>query len=858
MNEKILIVDDEEDILKYLNILLTEKGFRVKTASGGEEAIQILKSEPFEIIITDIRMPEMNGLDVMQQAKAIDEDIQVLILTGFATFKDAISALRNGGASDYLIKPLESADELFIALHRAFENRRLHIENKKLLSELKLAKTELENKVRERTQDLKQANRDLAESVKKLNCLFGISELRQKDQLSQDELIQGIIDLIPPAFQYPDICRVRVMLGSQVFETKGFEETSWKLTGAITVSNKTAGAADVCYLEEKPKQWQGPFQKEEVSLLNSVCERLGKIIEKKQADDALKKSYDELEQRVKERTEGLVAANNKLEWEMEAHKRAREGVLKSKNTLQSVFDGIPDPLMMFSQDMSVKMLNKAAKTYHQLPEGHEIAGDSCYDELLGNASYCEGCEIVPALAGRLPVSFERNGFKDRDKIEQVDIYPLKDGGSGGVIVRIADITEAKLIAKMKEENHLIEAANHAKTRFIANVSHELRSPLTAIIGFSNILQDGQHGSLNEKQKEYIDAIHQSGKHLLSLINDILDISKLEAGKMDFEPSPVPVREAMENSLLLIREKALKHNICLEVDIPSELNGLRIMADKRKFRQIMFNLLSNAVNFTPDQGTICVKMKQIEKAEYLPPGIRGTDQTLPFPSLLFSVEDTGVGIPPADCEKIFEEFYQSRNAVKSRFRGTGLGLSLTRHFVEMHGGKIWAANRENGAGIHFVLPLKSVSLEDQPEEKAAAGAIHIRDEDVLFAYLNMLIHSAQISSRSFTVCSLNTDQMVSKEKFSEIGEALQKEKREDDLLRIEGSGKIYLVLKDTDFSRAELTCRRLTQRINHVIDDGLNIRWNFATFPEHARTPETLLTKIGMLNPPGRTCGRCGI
>jgi hypothetical protein len=252
------------------------------------------------------------------------------------------------------------------------------------------------------------------------------------------------------------------------------------------------------------------------------------------------------------------------------------------------------------------------------------------------------------------------------------------------------------------------------------------------------------------------------------------------------------------------------------------------------------------------------MKQIENEEYpVIPGIRGTDQPLPFPSLFFSVEDTGIGIPPEDCEKIFEEFYQGRNAVKSRFRGTGLGLFLTRQFVEMHGGKIWAGNREKGAGIYFVLPLKSVSSEDQPNENAGL-AIDIRDEDVLFAYLNMLIHSAQISSRSFTVCSLNTDQMLSKEKFCKIGEALQKEKREDDLLRIEGSGQIYLVLKDTDFSRAKLTCNRLTQRITHVIDDGLNIRWNFASFPEHARTPETLLTKIGMFNAPGRTYGCCEI
>jgi GAF domain-containing protein/anti-sigma regulatory factor (Ser/Thr protein kinase) len=244
------------------------------------------------------------------------------------------------------------------------------------------------------------------------------------------------------------------------------------------------------------------------------------------------------------------------------------------------------------------------------------------------------------------------------------------------------VENVRLFTELEGANRELSAASQHKSEFLANMSHELRTPLNAIIGFSEVLGERLFGDLNDKQEEYLKDIHASGQHLLSLINDILDLSKIEAGRMELELTDCHLPTALGNALTLVRERAGRRGIALNMTTDERLEYVR--ADERKIKQVLLNLLSNAIKFTPDGGRIDVR------------AIVGDG------SVEVSVSDTGVGIAPADQEAIFEEFRQVGTADK-KVEGTGLGLALSRKFIELHGGRIWVES-EPGAGSTFTFTL----------------------------------------------------------------------------------------------------------------------------------------------------------
>jgi signal transduction histidine kinase len=215
------------------------------------------------------------------------------------------------------------------------------------------------------------------------------------------------------------------------------------------------------------------------------------------------------------------------------------------------------------------------------------------------------------------------------------------------------------------------------------MSHELRTPLNAIIGFSEVLAERMFGELNDKQAEYIQDILSSGRHLLSLINDILDLSKVEAGRLELELGPFNLPMTLENALTLVRERASRHGLGLQLTVDPRLGDL--VGDERKIRQVVLNLLSNAVKFTPEGGRIGVTASRADGAVEV------------------SVSDTGIGIAPEDQEAIFEEFRQVGTDYAKKREGTGLGLTLARKLVELHGGRIWVKS-EVGKGSTFTFSI----------------------------------------------------------------------------------------------------------------------------------------------------------
>ena len=232
----------------------------------------------------------------------------------------------------------------------------------------------------------------------------------------------------------------------------------------------------------------------------------------------------------------------------------------------------------------------------------------------------------------------------------------------------------------------LEAASLHKSEFLANMSHELRTPLNAIIGFSQVLRERLFGEINEKQEEYLDDILSSGNHLLSLINDVLDLSKVEAGQVELEVAPFSLRDALERGVVMVRERATKD--CVRVALTADPKIDVVEGDERRIRQVIFNLLSNAVKFTPAGGAVEVRAAQVDG------------------EVRVSVADTGPGIAPEDHDRIFEEFQQTEAGIEQR-EGTGLGLALSKRLVELHGGRIWF-DSEVGKGSTFVFTLPAMS------------------------------------------------------------------------------------------------------------------------------------------------------
>ena len=417
MAAKILVVDDERPVLELLIEMLEDRGYEVEGVGDGGKALEKIAMTTYDLVVCDLIMPGMSGLEVIRKVKDIDEETEIIVLTGYATIDNAVQALRNHKAFDFLTKPLDNLDALYNTIEKALERRDLQKENQSLIRALKKANDELERRVEARTQELNEANK-----------------------------------------------------------------------------------------------------------------------------------------------------------------------------------------------VMVKELTERKRTEAELRRAKETA----------------------------------------------------------------------------------EVASRVKSDFLANMSHELKNPLNSILGFSQVLMEKYFGPLTEKQEQYVKDIHQSGQHLLMLINDILDLTSLDNEKKELALSDVNLCDMIESSLNFVRQKALKQGIDLEVEIDDEARDLIARIDKRKIKQVLFNLLSNAMKFTPDGGEVKVEARKRSES--------GAD------FVEVSVSDTGIGIEKQYQEHIFEEFFQINSSKENKTPGPGLGLSLAKRIVEMHGGTIAAESEGENKGSRFTFAL----------------------------------------------------------------------------------------------------------------------------------------------------------
>ncbi len=395
-------------------------------------------------------------------------------------------------------------------------------------------------------------------------------------------------------------------------------------------------------------------------------------------------------------------------------------ISRSVADAQPVFDAIVSSCQRLFSGMAVNLLLpqgdrlcRVARASHDTTGGEQGPTDFPLDERSVSGTCVLHARVMDiadaeAVAADYPITPDlaraigwRSGLfvplvRDGRGVGCIGILRAQPGGFEAKEIALAQtfaeqaviaIQNARLFNEIQDKGRQLEIANQHKSEFLANMSHELRTPLNAIIGFSEVLIERMFGELNDKQDDYLKDIHSSGKHLLSLINDILDLSKIEAGRMELDVENFDVPAALANAMTLVRERAQRHGLGLELRVEPGVGEIR--ADERKFKQILLNLLTNAVKFTPDGGKVNVTARMAD-------GV-----------LQVAVADTGIGIAPADQAAVFEEFKQVGRHYTNKQEGTGLGLTLTRRFVELHGGQLTLESAPGrGSTFTFTLPSQS--------------------------------------------------------------------------------------------------------------------------------------------------------
>lgn len=421
-------------------------------------------------------------------------------------------------------------------------------------------------------------------------------------------------------------------------------------------------------------------------------------------------SNRKLEKAVKDRTEQLVNANEDLKEEIVERKHAEEALKASEERYRTIIESIEEGYFELDLSGNLMFFNDSLCN---------IVGYS-REELMGrnNRDYTSP-ETAKEMYGifsevyRTGISAKILAYdiinKNGDKVVvEVSTSLIRNSSGEPIGFRgvARDATERKQAeAEQKKSKEAAEAANRAKSEFLANMSHELRTPLNHIMGFTELVVTKCFGELNEIQEEYLNDVLQSSRHLLSLINDILDISRIEEGRMEIKLSEVGVRSLMEQSLLMIKEKAVKHGLKLSIYTDDLLPVIK--ADERKLKQILYNLLANAVKFTPDGGNLSMMARQVDPA-VLPRHkigdchVGGNGHKF----IEFAISDTGIGIKSEDQDRIFNRFEQADGSLNRRYQGAGLGLTLSKDLVELHGGKIWVESEGEGKGstFGFVIPV----------------------------------------------------------------------------------------------------------------------------------------------------------
>ncbi len=596
---RVLIVDDEKSIRNTVSEFLRLGGHEVQAAEDADAAGALMQAQVFDVVVTDIILPRVSGVTLLQRIKERTPDIQVIMMTGEPTVDTAVEAVR-AGAYDYLSKPTGKR-ELLAVVGQAARIKALLDEKHRLETDNRRYQEDLEQLVEERTEALTTRTRQL-DAVREIAT-----------EISREMDLQRVLNLIARR-----AIELVAALSATVF--------LWDEQAQYLVPGAWHGYGE----------WRG-----------TVRLRLG------------------------EGVAGSVAARRErlvLE-DYPASPYALSSIVAQTNAMAV----LAEPLLYRDQVVGVIVVDRAR-------------GERCF--------HLEEVAVLALFANHAAIAIENARLYQQTQKHAADLEER-------VTVRTAELAVA---------NQGLRLASQHKSAFLANMSHELRTPLNSVLGFAQLLQEQTKDVFSAKQTRYLTNIYTSGQHLLSLINDILDLSKVESGKITLARVPLAVPDILEDLLVIARGLANKKQQTIHMEIAPDLPTLP--ADPVRFKQIFFNLVSNAVKFTPAGGSVRVTARRISDLQF---PISDSPSTIPGPQsqianqksqigdfLEIAVTDTGVGIRAADLPKLFQEFTQLETTATQAHEGTGLGLALTKRLVELHGGTVTASSEGEGKGSTFTV------------------------------------------------------------------------------------------------------------------------------------------------------------
>ncbi|MCL5421372.1 MAG: ATP-binding protein [Nitrospirae bacterium] len=694
---RILCVDDEPELLSITSEILRAAGYEVIKASSGSECLSITKKEHPDLILLDVNLPDLNGLDLCRRIKA-DPGLAgtyVVLISGTVISSDMQAEGLEAGADGYIARP---------------------ISNHELLARIQAI-------VR-----IEKAERELRESKERLSFL-----------LKETPAVIYTCDAEPPygaTFISENFKAQTGYDASEFIEDSGFWANHIHPDDAPHV------------FEDLPRLFEEGYYTHEYRFLRKdgtyrwmydkltlIRDKEGKpleiigswmdITDRKRMEKTIEKINEcflSFSSDSNENINRLTALCGELLGATCAlYNRLERGMLLSLGQWNAPADynpvDKPEGHLCYDVIRSCGDRIMVVRNLQQTPYAQTDPNVMKYNlqTYIGKAVKCRGIPI-----GSLCAVFQSDFVINKSEERVMEIIALSIGVEEERLKAEEEIRELnedlkRRIGELEEARLLAEAANRAKLEFLANMSHELTTPLNSIIGFLQILQDGLYGGLNKKQKEYVDDILTSGIHLLGLITDMLDLTKAESGGMELRMSKFLLKDLLKSSMTMFTEEALKHNLKLGIEIEPDAD-IEVETDSGKLNQIMFNLLSNAVKFTPDGGSVRVQARltrdegretKDEKAS-----IVLTNEVSDHPSSIeVSVADTGIGIKPEDIPKLFQEFTQLESPYTKRYSGTGVGLILTKRLVELLGGKIWAESEwGKGSRFSFVIPIQQNNLE----------------------------------------------------------------------------------------------------------------------------------------------------